>query len=285
MVWPYWDWCVSRGWPAWQGVLRRGLVRVAGLSLAVAAFAVAILLFLDDRALEIALIVAGFIVAVACAKAAVSRRAHLPPAPAPQHPVLVFNPRSGGGKTERFALATEARKRGIEPIELGPGQDLETIVRDAVARGADALAMASQLARRSPTAAGLSWGQQRQLRERIGQQVADLLPSHLRLKREARPPARAAGFLLSRPSNVVWEAHTVVVAGHRAMAGIQCSVRWSAQLAASRASPLGAAGKRESFTCPLRKCKTQMRILLCGDVMAGAGNVPWSAAGWPFPAA
>ena len=57
-------------------------------------------------------------------------------------PVLFFNPKSGGGKAERFKLADEARKRGIEPIELGPPWDLEALVRGALDRGADALAMA-----------------------------------------------------------------------------------------------------------------------------------------------
>ena len=56
--------------------------------------------------------------------------------------MLFFNPRSGGGKAERFSLAAEARSRGIESIELGSGDDLETLVRTAVAEGADALAMA-----------------------------------------------------------------------------------------------------------------------------------------------
>jgi diacylglycerol kinase family enzyme len=62
--------------------------------------------------------------------------------PAPQRPVLFYNPKSGGGKAERFRVADEARKRGIEPIELGPPWDLEQLVRDAVAGGADGLAMA-----------------------------------------------------------------------------------------------------------------------------------------------
>jgi diacylglycerol kinase family enzyme len=56
--------------------------------------------------------------------------------------VLFYNPLSGGGKATRFRLADEARARGIEPIELRRGDDLEQLVRDAVARGADALAMA-----------------------------------------------------------------------------------------------------------------------------------------------
>ncbi len=66
----------------------------------------------------------------------------LPSAPDPGSPVLFFNPKSGGGKAERFNVADEARARGITPIELMPGSDLERLVRDAVAAGADALAMA-----------------------------------------------------------------------------------------------------------------------------------------------
>ena len=56
--------------------------------------------------------------------------------------MLFYNPKSGGGKAERFKLAEEARARGIEPIELGPPWDLEALVRGALERGADALAMA-----------------------------------------------------------------------------------------------------------------------------------------------
>lgn len=56
--------------------------------------------------------------------------------------MLFLNPRSGGGKAERFKLADEARKRGIEPIELCPGDDLAKLVKTAVDEGADALAMA-----------------------------------------------------------------------------------------------------------------------------------------------
>jgi hypothetical protein len=56
--------------------------------------------------------------------------------------VLFYNPKSGGGKAEKFHLAEEARARGIEPIELKLGTDLEQLVRGAVADGADALAMA-----------------------------------------------------------------------------------------------------------------------------------------------
>ena len=57
--------------------------------------------------------------------------------------MLFYNPRSGGGKAARFALAAEAKARGIEPVELSARRrTCAALVRDAVARGADALAMA-----------------------------------------------------------------------------------------------------------------------------------------------
>ena len=57
-------------------------------------------------------------------------------------PVLLINPRAGGGKAAELRLADEATKRGIETIELEPGDDLGRLARKAVAAGADALAMA-----------------------------------------------------------------------------------------------------------------------------------------------
>jgi diacylglycerol kinase family enzyme len=57
-------------------------------------------------------------------------------------PILLMNPWSGGEKVERFGLVEEARRRGIEPIVLEPGDNLLQLARDAVARGADVLGMA-----------------------------------------------------------------------------------------------------------------------------------------------
>jgi diacylglycerol kinase family enzyme len=56
--------------------------------------------------------------------------------------VLLMNPRSGSGKVQRFELPAEARRRGIEPVVLEPGDDLRRLALDAVARGADMLGMA-----------------------------------------------------------------------------------------------------------------------------------------------
>jgi diacylglycerol kinase-like protein len=127
---------------AWYGVLRRGAARVVGLSVGALGLGAAVLLLVSDRPLEALLVVAALVLACACARAAFGFRAHLRQVPAPARPVLFFNPKSGGGKAERFAVASEARARGIEPIELGPPWDLERLVRDAVAGGADGLAMA-----------------------------------------------------------------------------------------------------------------------------------------------
>ncbi len=56
--------------------------------------------------------------------------------------VLIINLRSGGGKAERFDLAGEARRRGIEPIVLEPGDDLLELAESAIARGAEVIGMA-----------------------------------------------------------------------------------------------------------------------------------------------
>ena len=57
-------------------------------------------------------------------------------------PVLLMNPKSGGGKVGRLHLVEEARRRGVEPVVLGPGDDLRELAEQAAARGADVLGMA-----------------------------------------------------------------------------------------------------------------------------------------------
>lgn len=128
---------------AWWGVQRRGAARVVGLVLALLLLGGAVALLVVERLLlENLLVLAAVGGALLAARMAFRVHADLPRAQRPQHPVLFYNPRSGGGKAARFRLASEARRRGIEPIELRPGDDLEELVRDAVFDGADALAMA-----------------------------------------------------------------------------------------------------------------------------------------------
>jgi diacylglycerol kinase family enzyme len=56
--------------------------------------------------------------------------------------VLIINLKSGGGKAERFDLAAHARRRGVEPVVLQPGDDLLELAERAIARGAQVLGMA-----------------------------------------------------------------------------------------------------------------------------------------------
>ncbi len=56
--------------------------------------------------------------------------------------VLIINLRSGGGKAERFDLAAQARRRGVEPVVLQPGDDLLELAERAIARGAQVVGMA-----------------------------------------------------------------------------------------------------------------------------------------------
>lgn len=58
------------------------------------------------------------------------------------HPVLLMNPKSGGGKVEHTHLEAEAGHRGIESVVLDRGDDLRALAEAAVARGADVLGMA-----------------------------------------------------------------------------------------------------------------------------------------------
>jgi diacylglycerol kinase family enzyme len=134
---------VGAGTAGWYGLIRRGTPRVFGLGLAATLVLTAVLIvILDGGAAEFVVVGAMAFATVAATKAAFAVHVPLPGAADPARPVLFFNPKSGGGKAERFKLADEARARGIKPIELIPGSDLEQLVRDAVAAGADALAMA-----------------------------------------------------------------------------------------------------------------------------------------------
>lgn len=128
---------------AWYAVRRHGAARALGATAAAVLLAGAVVLIIvEGKPVLNLLVVVGLVAAVAAARAAFVVHVRLPPAAPPPHTVLFYNPLSGGGKAERFQLAEEARRRGIEPIELRRGDDLEQLVRAAVRRGADGLAMA-----------------------------------------------------------------------------------------------------------------------------------------------
>ena len=127
---------------AWQGLIRGGSARAALWGLAVLLLVGALALSLSNGVTAEVVGIGLFAVALVAAKRAYAIHVHLPPAAPPKHAVVIWNPRSGGGKALRDNLADEARARGIEPIELKPGDDLVALARDAVARGADGLAAA-----------------------------------------------------------------------------------------------------------------------------------------------
>jgi diacylglycerol kinase family enzyme len=124
------------------GIVRRGAARVAGLTVAGLLLINLVISTFEHSGLLPALVVIAALLASAAASAALRVKVAWPRAVRPARPVLFWNPRSGDGKAARFGLAAAARARGIEPIELTPGEDLEALARAAVGRGVDALAMA-----------------------------------------------------------------------------------------------------------------------------------------------
>jgi diacylglycerol kinase family enzyme len=128
------------GWTALRNE-GNGRLLAGGLTSAASTAAVLILI-LTGGVLQDLLVAVLFALSVLLARGAFRVRVDLPAAPRPSHPVLFYNPLSGGGKATRFAVAEEARRRGIEPIEVDWERGLPALVDDALAGGADALSMA-----------------------------------------------------------------------------------------------------------------------------------------------
>jgi diacylglycerol kinase family enzyme len=127
---------------AWIGLLRKGAGRLAGLGIAALLLAAIVVTLGGGNGWLLAVSIAALLVSLAAARRAFRPAAELPRAPALSHPVLFVNPRSGDGRAARVGLVEAARERGIEVIEMQPGEDLVELVEAAVGRGADALAMA-----------------------------------------------------------------------------------------------------------------------------------------------
>ena len=139
---------------AWWVITERMPRRVIGVAgVAVGAVLVVVAVFnatpdVDRPVLRLVIVAVLFLVMVGCSRAALVSELHerdsrrpLEVTP-PRHPVLLCNPWSGGGKVEQFGLVELAESMGVEVVMLDHGLDLETLARDAVARGADCLGMA-----------------------------------------------------------------------------------------------------------------------------------------------
>ncbi|MFJ5230528.1 diacylglycerol/lipid kinase family protein [Kitasatospora sp. NPDC088391] len=134
----------------WWALSRRGPLRWLGVLLAVAAPVAAVALYIGAGTWPWVLgAVALWAVGLALARTAL--RAAGPPRPMPERevdpprrPVLIMNPKSGGGKVEKFDLAAKARALGAEVLLLDPTthQDVAALAERAVADGADLLGVA-----------------------------------------------------------------------------------------------------------------------------------------------
>ena len=134
-------------WLAWRGILRRGIARLLYLAGAATGIAAILsVLAVSEPLLEMIVVAAGAAITAIAVKRAFaphgSAGGRWEPAPRLRRPVLIINPRSGDGKAGKVGLADEARSRGVEPLVLEPGDDLETLARRAMAAGADGLGMA-----------------------------------------------------------------------------------------------------------------------------------------------
>jgi diacylglycerol kinase family enzyme len=132
-------------------VTRTGARRLAAAVVAVVALvAPVLLLVLDGRLLHLVALITLLALAGGATRHALGRDLKsLKSGPTPgaavgpaRRPVLLMNPKSGGGKVERFGLVEEARRRGVEPVVLAPGDDLVRLAEEAVASGADVIGMA-----------------------------------------------------------------------------------------------------------------------------------------------
>jgi hypothetical protein len=70
-----------------------------------------VLVVIEGRVLEDVLILAGLVLSIAAARTVFTVHVRLPAASAPKRAVLFYNPKSGGGKAERFQVARVARAR------------------------------------------------------------------------------------------------------------------------------------------------------------------------------
>ena len=137
----------------WYALTRTGWRRSVGAALGVAALiGIVIVAALGDRTSFVLAVVGVALLVVAAArgrwalgrdvrtlKAEPTAGAPVPPA---LRPVLLINPRSGGGKAERVGLVGACIQRDIEPVVLSPGDDLRELALGAIERGADVIGMA-----------------------------------------------------------------------------------------------------------------------------------------------
>ncbi|MFE5211115.1 diacylglycerol/lipid kinase family protein [Streptomyces sp. NPDC056600] len=135
----------------WWMLAHTGVLRALGALLAVAApVAVLVLFAVVGMLLPALLSLALWALASTTARTALgpgaasaaARQRGRAPTEAPRAPWVLMNPRSGGGKVGRFHLVERAEAAGCRVVLLDGSQDVAALARQAVADGADLLAVA-----------------------------------------------------------------------------------------------------------------------------------------------
>ena len=130
---------------------RRGMWRWLSLAVFVLAPIAVIVAYVFASLLWVAIVSAAvWLLASVTARSALAghqpdwRMPERPALPPASHPYLIMNPRSGGGKVEKFDLKREAEDLGAEVFLMsGPeAVDVAEVARQAVAGGADLLGVA-----------------------------------------------------------------------------------------------------------------------------------------------
>jgi diacylglycerol kinase family enzyme len=130
---------------------RRGVLRWVSFAVFVLApVAVIVVYAFQDLLAEAAVLAAGWLLASIAGRLALAgdrpdwRMPEHPAQPPARYPYLIMNPKSGGGKVEKFDLKRKAEDLGAEVFLLGGSQpvDVARVAREAVARGADLLGVA-----------------------------------------------------------------------------------------------------------------------------------------------
>ena len=130
---------------------RRGVLRWVSLVIFVLAPIGVIVVYAFQRLLWLAAVLAAaWLLASLAARLALAghrtdwRMPERPAQPPAQHPYLIMNPKSGGGKVAKFDLKRKAEDLGAEVFLIGGSQpvDVAEVAREAVAKGADLLGVA-----------------------------------------------------------------------------------------------------------------------------------------------
>jgi diacylglycerol kinase family enzyme len=130
---------------------RRGVLRWLALAVFVLAPIAVIVIYAFRDLLWVAIAAAAaWLLAGVTARLALAgdqpdwRMPERPATPAPRHPYFIMNPRSGGGKVEKFDLKRKAEALGAEVFLIGGPEpvDVAEVARRAVAGGADLLGVA-----------------------------------------------------------------------------------------------------------------------------------------------